>query len=618
MRLATVTLSQLRYNPLINARGSTETEIGELKATIKAKGLGQPLLLRQAADGLFEPVEGGRRYRALTELAAEGALPPDHPIPALIRELSDAEALELSLATAVTRLPLNAADEAVSFATLVEAGTDATEIAAHFGVPVRRVWQRLAIANLPKKIVAALRQGRIGVEIAEAFTLGTDAKQVGKLFDDVMKSGDLDNARFIRSQLVQKRVPLGAREGKFVGVDAYQAAGGVIDEDLFSLDRWFADGKLLNKLFDAKLKSEEKRLADEGWSFVIVDTETYSSKYFGWPGLKPEAQPNLTKEQKARRIELATEIKKLRKALDGDDEDGQISDALTAAEEEHDALIAGTFTEAQKKKAGVVINFSGDEVKIRLGVMRPAAAKKEQATKKSKQTKNLSSPGLSRGPIDEPEADFSQANTVEMASAMTQAMQAKIAETPALAARALCAALLHLSDGTNASPFEIEPGHITGGPLQKALATARKPFSDKQGLLELGDVFARLESSDATTLASLQALALGALFSCGGAIDEELRPLIDAFDPHITLWQPGEEFFRRLPKEALAQALGEAAIAGVTPSKKKAELVAMCLKSLVPLAWLPKPLRAPSYKGPGSNTWSDAHAANLADQIAAE
>ncbi len=42
----------------------------------------------------------------------------------------------------------------------------------------------------------------------------------------------------------------------------------------------------------------------------------------------------------------------------------------------------------------------------------------------------------------------------------------------------------------------------------------------------------------------------------------------------------------------------------------------MALRSLPPLGWLPQPLRTPAYKGPGSNSWADAHAARTADEAA--
>lgn len=95
-----------------------------------------------------------------------------------------------------------------------------------------------------------------------------------------------------------------------------------------------------------------------------------------------------------------------------------------------------------------------------------------------------------------------------------------------------------------------------------------------------------------------------------------MAPVIAAFDPDIAgLWKPDAEFYKRMPRESLAAALGEAAIAGVTTSKKKKELVEMAVRELTPKGWLPKPLRTPSYKGPGSNAWADAQSAAAVEQM---
>ena len=97
----------------------------------------------------------------------------------------------------------------------------------------------------------------------------------------------------------------------------------------------------------------------------------------------------------------------------------------------------------------------------------------------------------------------------------------------------------------------------------------------------------------------------------------QMRPFRHLHDTAhgIDYWQPTEDFFKRMPRESIAAALGEAAIPGVTPSKKKKELVEMAVRDLILLGWLPKPLRTPCYTGPGSNTWSQAHADKTAETI---
>jgi ParB family chromosome partitioning protein len=615
MRLETITHDQLRYNPAINARGDTETDLAELAATIKSQGLGQPLLVRPAGNS-FEPVEGGRRFRAIGQLIAAGDLAADYQIPVLIRELSDAEAIELSLATAVTRVPLNPADEAVSFQTLVDKGTVPEDIAAHFGIPLRRVKQRLAIANLPSEIIAALRQNEISLETAQAFTIGRDHRAISKVFAEAAGS----HPSYIRAQLLQKRVAADSREASYVGLEAYKAAGGAVDEDLFSRDVWLGDAKLLAKLVDRKLKDDEKAFLKDGWSFVIIETDPYATKYQSWPHLMPEGKPSLTIEQTARLAELKAEMKALRKAKGNTPE---WNAAMQKADDEYEALSANHFTAAQKKKAGVLILYRPDKIEIIAGIMKPAAARKETKAKASAQKAKDPGPQSSGvRKVEDAEADFTQALNAEMAKAMTEAMQDTIPTRPGLAKRALTAALLCITQHGRASPFEISGAGVvrSASPeFERIIADERRPFQDARGDLDAARVFAELRKVSDERCDAICARVIAWAFACHHQIDPGLEPLTSAFLPDVNaVWEPGEDFYKRMGRDALAAALGEAAIPGVTPSKKKKELVEMALRSLPPLGWLPRPLRTPAYKGPGSNSWADAHAAKLADEVVQE
>jgi ParB family transcriptional regulator, chromosome partitioning protein len=617
-RLAFVALNRIRYNPAINARRDTETDVTELAATIDTSTIGQPLLLREV-DGLFEPVDGGRRFRALNHLAATGRIADDFEVPALIRELSDHEALKLSLATAITRVDLNPADEAMSFAGLVKGGSSEEEIAATFGVPVRRVKQRLAIAALPKKIVQALREGKISVEVAQAFTVSRDAKAVEKLFND---SDGRSNPSWIRSQLMSKRISATAREAQYVGVEAYRNAGGAVDEDLFSHNAWLADGKLLMKLFEKKLKDDEAQWLAEGWSFVIIDTEPYGGKTQHWSALKPEGKRSLKAAEKARAEELENKIAALTAEYDlADREDDATEVAIDVLERELEALTAKPFTEAQKKKSGVVVKYTHGGIEVKFGMAKPSAAPKEAKSKASRQedSDDSNAPSAVRSIEPEAEADFTGALQAEMATAMTHAMQGAIAEKPLAALRLATAVLMSMAAFQKPAFFAIDAPqrrhtdiHAQAADL---MAEAVEPCSQKEGdetfLKDFHDVFSALETADAEKLTGIIARCLAPLFVLRDRVPDEIEPLVLSFDPRVSkVWEPGEEFFKRMPRESLAAALGEAAIPGVTPAKKKKELVAMALNGLVPVGWLPKPLRTPSYKGPGSweaNPWVAAY-----------
>lgn len=612
-RLDYVALSDIVYNPEINARRGTETDVSELAATIDVQNLGQPLLLRPNGD-VFEPVDGGRRLRAMKFLAEQGKLPADHPVPAYIRELSDAEAMSLSLATAITRLDLHPADEALSFTDLASKGVSPEEMAARFGIPVRRVRQRLAIGRLPSEIVAALKSGEIELVDAQAFTLIQDTRQALKLF-----SKGVCRKWQIEQEFTKQRISATSAEAAYVGLDAYKAAGGAVDEDLFSNNAWIADGKLLSKLFQEKIKADEKQWLAEGWGFVIFEMDKpHLHKTGNWPWLKPEGKRNLSKEEKARADKLKAEVKRLDAAWkdnENPDLEDEIADKLDSAKAELEALAGNFFTDAQKKRSGVVVRKEHHKIEVHFGMMKPAEAKKESRLSKQTAEDDGDEPSPVRKIEPEAEADFTAALEEEMAKAMTYAMQRAIIHQPEMALRLAAAVLM------TASNFARPEGTILYAPQKRDAEISGDAREEHERMMDLVahnpspafivETFRGLDQG--ANLPAFIAMSLAPLIKVTVAEHGNLRPIIDAFDPDVTrVWEPREDFFKRLPRESLAAALTEACVPGATASKKKKELVEMALRHLVPTGWLPKPLRTPSYKGPGSNAWADAQGAKAA------
>ena len=196
---------------------------------------------------------------------------------------------------------------------------------------------------------------------------------------------------------------------------------------------------------------------------------------------------------------------------------------------------------------------------------------------------------------------------------------------PLAALRLTAAVLMQMAEFTKPDFFAIEAPQRRLTDIHQDAAgradEALEPYSQKDGdesfLKESTDMWPLLETADAEAVAAIIARCLALLFVVRDSVPDTLQPLITSFDPDVAkVWEPGEEFFRRMPRESLVSALGEAAVTGVAPSKKKKELVEMALRALPPVGWLPKPLRTPSYKGPGSNTWAEARATTLADEIA--
>ena len=134
----------------INVRKTppSAAEEAELKASIRARGLKQNLIVHSAADanGTYAVIAGGRRLKALQELSAEGVIAADYRVPCLIEQPE--LAVEVSLMENTIRSAMHPADEFVAMAALIDTGKSIEAIATRFGVSEKHVRQRLRLGKI--------------------------------------------------------------------------------------------------------------------------------------------------------------------------------------------------------------------------------------------------------------------------------------------------------------------------------------------------------------------------------------------------------------------------------------------------------------------------------------
>ncbi|MBV9287966.1 MAG: ParB/RepB/Spo0J family partition protein [Hyphomicrobiales bacterium] len=154
----------LRPNPRNPRKRFDDRELDELAASIKQRGVIQPVLVRpipRLADA-YEIVAGERRWRA----AQRAGL---HEIPILIVEAADREALELAIIENVQRADLNALEEAAGYAQLgADHGYSHADIARVVGKSRSHVANTLRLAGLPESTRALLATGQISAGHARA------------------------------------------------------------------------------------------------------------------------------------------------------------------------------------------------------------------------------------------------------------------------------------------------------------------------------------------------------------------------------------------------------------------------------------------------------------------
>jgi len=147
----------LRANPNNPRKSFRDDELDELAASIRERGVIQPVVVRPAphAKDAFEIIAGERRWRA----AQRAGL---HEIPIVVIEVGDREALELAIVENVQRADLNAIEEATAYNELMERFAYTQErIAQEVGKSRSHVANTLRLLRLPDGVRAMLREGTL-------------------------------------------------------------------------------------------------------------------------------------------------------------------------------------------------------------------------------------------------------------------------------------------------------------------------------------------------------------------------------------------------------------------------------------------------------------------------
>lgn len=334
--IKTIPLNKLVPSPRNVRRTVDEQADLQLKADIEARGLLQNLVVTGAAKprGSFAVEAGGRRLKALQRLAEEGKLAKGHEVCCLVLEGGAAEAQEASLAENFQRLSMNPADECLAFQQLIEQGSDVEGIARRFGLTVRFVEGRLRLATLAPIVFEALGAGDISLDLAKAYAATPDQERQALVFEQMSRGYGAAHPDSIRRMMTQATASASDRRALLVGEEAYVAAGGRIERDLFAEQsgaRWL-DIAILERLACEKMDAlAAEAAADSGLGWVRPSLENWlgGAQTTGLRRVPVETVP-LTDEESASVDAIEAEIEEIALGFEDEEMGEEARDAAEA------------------------------------------------------------------------------------------------------------------------------------------------------------------------------------------------------------------------------------------------------------------------------------------------
>lgn len=431
-----------------NARKTPRLSIPELAASIERLGLLQNLIVIPAPDGKhYEVVAGDRRLTALKLLAKKQRIAADFEVPCLL--VADASARTVSLAENLLREAMHPADQFEAFAALVKEGRPVEDIAADFGVSPLVVQRRLKLGNLSPRLLADYRAGSVTLEQLMALAITDDhAAQEAAFYDAPHWQR---GASALRERLTEREIEATHPLARFVGLDAYTAAGGGIRRDLFAEDdagMYLIDAALLERLVREKLDALAEGVRTEGWAWVESAPQVSYADLQAFHSAPRQRREPAGKE--ARRIaSLRERLEKTDAALQdahGAEEEEKV-EALQALREQ----LAGALHAAQvglldyapdvRAVAGAIVTVDrqGDAV-IHRGLLREAEAKALRTLERLRQS--FTGEGVEGDPesedVEPPKAaSLSDRLAQRLSAHRTAALRIEVARHPQVALAAL-------------------------------------------------------------------------------------------------------------------------------------------------------------------------------------
>jgi len=181
-KIQTIGTEQMVTSELQPRKFFSETRLKELAESIKEKGVIQPILVRSKGDK-YEIIAGERRFRAVQLAGIK-------EVPVIIKQVNDADLLEISLIENIQREELNRMEEARAYRRLaVDFGLTHDTISLRVSKDRTTVTNTLRLLELPPKVQELIEENRLSMGHAKSLLSLENEKDMIKCCDQIVKKG---------------------------------------------------------------------------------------------------------------------------------------------------------------------------------------------------------------------------------------------------------------------------------------------------------------------------------------------------------------------------------------------------------------------------------------------
>lgn len=243
-------LSELRSNPYQPRKNFDEKALQELSNSIKEHGVFQPIIAKKSIKG-YEIIAGERRVKA-------SILAGKETIPAILRDFSDQDMMEIALLENLQRENLNALEEAMAYKKLLEELQLTQEsLAQRLGKSRSHITNMLGLLTLPETVKDMIMEGKISMSHARVLSKIQNNEQVKELADKIVVDGlsvreveNLSHSNTLEKKNTQIRHDTNRNEYKVIEEELSEKFGTKVKVKNNKVEIQFVNSNDLNRILE--------------------------------------------------------------------------------------------------------------------------------------------------------------------------------------------------------------------------------------------------------------------------------------------------------------------------------------------------------------------------------